>query len=277
MDWYNIFKAVILGIVEGVTEWLPISSTGHIILVDQFLKLDASADFKEMFNVVFQLGAILAVCVIFFHKLNPFSPQKSEVEKKDTWSLWSKVVVGAIPAAVFGFLLDDWFEAHFHSYLPIAFMLILYGVLFIVVENYVKDKTPRCTDLNKFSYKAALIIGFAQVLALMPGTSRSGVTIIAALLIGCSRFVAAEYSFFLSIPIMFGASGLKVVKFLLKGNSFTMNEFVILMVGSIVAYFVSIVVIKFLLNYIRGNDFKVFGWYRIALGAIVIAYWLFAK
>ncbi|MBE9389688.1 undecaprenyl-diphosphate phosphatase [Vagococcus salmoninarum] len=274
MDWYNLFKAVILGIVEGVTEWLPISSTGHIILVDEFLNLNATADFKEMFNVVIQLGAILAVCVIFFHKLNPFSPQKTDVEKKDTWSLWSKVIVGAMPAAVAGLFLDDWFEEHFHSFLPIAIMLIIYGVLFIVVENYVKDQTPRCSDLNKFNYKAALIIGGAQILALMPGTSRSGVTIIAALLIGCSRYVAAEYSFFLSIPIMFGASGLKVLKFLLKGNRFTLEEVLILLIGSVVAYFVSIFVIKFLLNYIRGNDFKAFGWYRIVLGVILIGYWL---
>ncbi|WP_314067646.1 undecaprenyl-diphosphate phosphatase [uncultured Vagococcus sp.] len=274
MDWYNLFKAVILGVVEGITEWLPISSTGHLILVDEFIKLNASADFKEMFNVVIQLGAILAVVVIFFHKLNPFSPQKDTVEKRNTWELWAKVIIACLPAAIIGIPLDDWFEKHFHNFFSVALMLIIYGVLFIVVENWNKDRTPKCTDLNRFTYKAAVIVGLFQVLSLMPGTSRSGATIIGALLIGASRFVATEFSFFLSIPVMFGASFLKILKFLLKGNRFQFDEVMILLIGSIVAFFVSIVVIKFLLSYIKTNDFKPFGWYRIILGAILIGYWL---
>ncbi len=274
MDWYNLFKAVILGIVEGITEWLPISSTGHLILVDEFIKLNASADFKEMFNVVIQLGAILAVVVIFFHKLNPFSPQKDTVEKRNTWELWAKVIIACLPAAIIGIPLDDTFEKYFHNFFSVALMLIIYGVLFIVVENWNKGRTPKCTDLNRFTYKAAVVVGLFQVLSLMPGTSRSGATIIGGLLIGASRFVATEFSFFLSIPVMFGASFLKVVKFLLKGNSFKFDEVMILLVGSIVAFFVSIVVIKFLLSYIKTNDFKPFGWYRIILGAILIGYWL---
>lgn len=274
MDWYNLFKAVILGVVEGITEWLPISSTGHLILVDEFIKLNASADFKEMFNVVIQLGAILAVVVIFFHKLNPFSPQKDTVEKRNTWELWAKVIIACLPAAIIGIPLDDWFEKHFHNFFSVALMLIIYGVLFIVVENWNKGRTPKCTDLNRFTYKAAVIVGLFQVLSLMPGTSRSGATIIGALLIGASRFVATEFSFFLSIPVMFGASFLKILKFLLKGNRFQFDEVMILLIGSIVAFFVSIVVIKFLLSYIKTNDFKPFGWYRIILGAILIGYWL---
>ncbi len=277
MNWFNIFKAVILGVVEGITEWLPISSTGHLILVDEFIKLQATPAFKEMFNVVIQLGAILAVCVIYFHKLNPFSTQKNEIEKKETWNLWGKVIVGILPAMVIGLPLDDFFEAHFHKFLPIALMLIIYGVLFILVENHVKGQKPKCTDLNNFTYKAALVVGVAQILSLMPGTSRSGVTILAALLIGCSRYVAAEYSFFLSIPVMFGASGIKLLKFFAGGNSFTGEEFLILLVGCLVAFAVSILAIKFLLNFIKTNDFKPFGWYRIILGAFLIVYWLAAK
>lgn len=274
MDWYNLFKAVILGIVEGITEWLPISSTGHLILVDEFIKLNASADFKEMFNVVIQLGAILAVVVIFFHKLNPFSPQKDTLEKRNTWELWAKVIIACLPAAIIGIPLDDMFEKYFHNFFSVALMLIIYGVLFIVVENWNKDRTPKCTDLNHFTYKAAVVVGLFQVLSLMPGTSRSGATIIGALLIGASRFVATEFSFFLSIPVMFGASFLKIVKFLMKGNSFKFDEVMILLVGCIVAFFVSLVVIKFLISYIKTNDFKPFGWYRIILGAILIGYWL---
>lgn len=274
MIWTNLLKALILGIVEGITEFLPISSTGHLILVDEFIQLQASAAFKEMFNVVIQLGAILAVCVLYFHKLNPFSPQKNDRQKKETWNLWGKVVVGCIPAAVIGLPLDDVFEKYFHKFLPVALMLILYGVLFIVVENWIKDKKPRCTSLNQFTYKAALVIGIAQILSLMPGTSRSGVTIIAGLLIGCSRFVATEYSFFLSIPVMFGASGVKLLKYFMRGNFFTVSEFVVLLVGFIVAFLVAIVAIKFLLEYVKTNDFKPFGWYRIVLGALLIVYWL---
>ncbi|WP_159721727.1 undecaprenyl-diphosphate phosphatase [Enterococcus sp. CSURQ0835] len=276
MFFMNIFKAVILGIVEGITEWLPISSTGHLILVDEFIKMDVSSDFTTMFNVVIQLGAILAVVVLYFHKLNPFSPKKSTREKNDTWILWSKVLVACIPAAILGILLDDFLEAHFHKFLPVAIMLIVYGIAFIVVERYNKHKTPKCTDLNKFTYQAALIVGFFQVLSLMPGTSRSGATILGAILIGSSRFVATEFSFFLGIPVMFGASGIKILKFLAAGNVFGFQEVVILLVGMVTAFVVSIIAIKFLLDYIKKNDFTVFGWYRVILGVILIGYWLVA-
>lgn len=273
MDWYNLIKAIILGIVEGVTEWLPISSTGHLILVQEFMKLDARPEFIEMFNVVVQLGAIIAVILIYFNKLNPFSPKKTATEKKDTWNLWLKVLVGCLPAAVLGLMFDDFLDEHFHKFLPIALMLIIYGVLFIIVENRNKDREPSITSFQDFTYKAALIIGFFQVLALMPGTSRSGATIIGALLIGTSRFVATEFSFFLSIPVMIGASGYKMLKFLKIGGAFTGDELMILIVGSVVAFVVSLIVIKFLLNYIKTNDFKPFGWYRIILGVILIGYW----
>lgn len=274
MDWFNIFKAIILGIVEGITEWLPISSTGHLILVQEFINFDARPAFVEMFNVVIQLGAILAVILIFFNKLNPFAPSKTTEEKSDIWSLWFKVVVGCIPAGVLGLLLDDWFEEHFHKFLPIAIMLILYGVLFIIVENYNKTRTPKIDSFKNFTYQTAIIIGLFQVLSLMPGTSRSGATILGALLIGTSRFVAAEFSFFLSIPVMVGASGWKLFKFFHAGNSFEGDELTILLIGSLISFLVSIVAIKFLLNYIKTNDFKPFGWYRIILGVILIGYWL---
>lgn len=273
MDWYNLIKAIILGIVEGVTEWLPISSTGHLILVQEFMKLDARPEFIEMFNVVVQLGAIIAVILIYFNKLNPFSPKKTATEKKGTWNLWFKVLVGCLPAGVLGLMFDDFLDEHFHKFLPIALMLIIYGVLFIIVENRNKDREPSITSFQDFTYKSALIIGFFQVLALMPGTSRSGATIIGALLIGTSRFVATEFSFFLSIPVMIGASGYKMLKFLKIGGAFTGDELMILIVGSVVAFVVSLIVIKFLLNYIKTNDFKPFGWYRIILGVILIGYW----
>lgn len=276
MFFMNIFKAVILGIVEGITEWLPISSTGHLILVDEFIKMDVSPAFTTMFNVVIQLGAILAVVVLYFHKLNPFSPKKSAREKNETWVLWSKVLVACIPAAFLGILLDDFLEAHFHKFLPVAIMLIIYGIAFIVVERYNKGKRPKCTDLNKFTYQAALIVGFFQVLSLMPGTSRSGATILGAILIGSSRFVATEFSFFLGIPVMFGASAIKIIKFLKDGNVFGFQEIIILLVGMVTAYIVSIIAIKFLLDYIKKNDFTVFGWYRIILGVLLIAYWIIA-
>ncbi|MGM0212872.1 undecaprenyl-diphosphate phosphatase [Enterococcus sp. AZ109] len=272
----NIFKAIILGIVEGITEWLPISSTGHLILVDEFIKMDVSPAFTEMFNVVIQLGAIMAVVVLYFDKLNPFSAKKNPLEKNDTWTLWFKVVVACLPAVILGLPLDDFLEAHFHKFLPVAIMLIVYGIAFIVVEKHNKTKKPKCTNLNDFTYKAALIVGLFQVLALIPGTSRSGATILGAILIGSSRFVATEFSFFLGIPVMFGASGLKIVKFLANGNSFGFSEILILLVGMITAFVISIIAIKFLLDYIKRNDFTVFGWYRIILGVILIAYWLIA-
>lgn len=272
----NLWKAIILGIIEGVTEWLPISSTGHLILVDEFIKMNLSKDFMEMFNVVIQLGAIMAVVVLYFHKLNPFSPQKNEVEKKDTWILWSKVVVACAPAAIIGIPLDDWLEAKFHNFFTVALMLIVYGIAFVVIEKRNRDRKPKCTDLRDFTYKAAAIVGFFQVLSLIPGTSRSGATILGAIIIGASRFVATEFSFFLGIPVMFGASFLKIVKFVMKGNSFGFSEIFILLTGSIVAFVVSIIVIKFLLNYLKRNDFTAFGWYRIILGVLLISYWLFS-
>lgn len=270
----EILKVILLGIVEGITEWLPISSTGHLILVDEFVKLGASEAFKEMFNVVVQLGAIMAVVVLYFHKLNPFSPRKSRTQKVHTIQLWMKVIVACIPAAVLGILFDDWMEEHFHNYVVVSLMLVIYGVLFIMVENWNKKNTPAVTKLSELSYKTALIIGGFQVLSLIPGTSRSGATILGALLIGVSRYVAAEFTFFLAIPVMFGASGLKVLKFVMEGGGFTGMEATMLIVGCIVAFFVSVFAIKFLMGYIKKNDFKVFGYYRIVLGVLVLGYFL---
>ena len=270
----EILKVILLGIVEGITEWLPISSTGHLILVDEFVKLGASEAFKEMFNVVVQLGAIMAVVVLYFHKLNPFSPRKSRTQKVHTIQLWMKVIVACIPAAVLGILFDDWMEEHFHNYVVVSLMLVIYGVLFIMVENWNKKNTPAVTKLSELSYKTALIIGGFQVLSLIPGTSRSGATILGALLIGVSRYVAAEFTFFLAIPVMFGASGLKVLKFVMEGGGFTGMEATMLLVGCVVAFFVSVLAIKFLMGYIKKNDFKVFGYYRIVLGVLVLGYFL---
>lgn len=270
----NILKAVILGIVEGITEWLPISSTGHMILVDEFLQLDVSTEFMNMFLVVIQLGAILAVVVLYFHKLNPFAPDKTEKQKLATWNIWFKVLVASVPAAVIGILFSDAIDNALGSPLVVAAMLILYGVLFIVVETYNKknDRKPRVSKLAQFTYRDALIMGCLQVLALIPGTSRSGVTIVGGLMFGLSRYVAAEFTFFMSIPVMFGASLLKVVSY---GLNFTIMEVVIMLVGMITAFVVSIVSIKFLMNYIKTNDFKIFGYYRIVLGFIVLVYFLF--
>lgn len=270
----EMLKVILLGIVEGITEWLPISSTGHLILVDEFVKLGASEAFKEMFNVVVQLGAIMAVVVLYFNKLNPFSKKKSRKQKKQTIDLWVKVVVACIPAGVLGILFDDWMEEHLHNYVVVALMLIIYGVLFIVVENWNKKNTPRVTKLSELSYQTALAIGAFQVLSLIPGTSRSGATIVGALLIGVSRYVAAEFTFFLAIPVMFGASGIKILKFLADGGGFTGMEAAMLIVGCLVAFFVSVFAIKFLMGYIKKNDFKVFGYYRIVLGILVLGYFL---
>ena len=270
----EMLKVILLGIVEGITEWLPISSTGHLILVDEFVKLGASEAFKEMFNVVIQLGAIMAVVVLYFHKLNPFSPRKSRKQKIHTIQLWMKVVVACIPAAVLGILFDDWMEEHLHNYVVVSLMLVIYGVLFIVVENWNKKNTPAVTKLSELSYKTALIIGGFQVLSLIPGTSRSGATILGALLIGVSRYVAAEFTFFLAIPVMFGASGLKILKFVMEGGGFTGMEATMLIVGCVVAFFVSVLAIKFLMGYIKKNDFKLFGYYRIVLGVLVLGYFL---
>ena len=248
MDFLNMLKVIFLGIVEGITEWLPISSTGHLILVDEFIKLDASPAFMEMFNVVIQLGAILAVVVLYFSKLNPFSSTKTAGQKKATWTLWFKVAAASVPAALIGPFIDDFLEEHFHSFLPVALMLIIYGILFIVIENRNKDKEPTTLTLGSLSYQTAIIIGLFQVLAMVPGTSRSGATIIGAIIFGCSRYVAAEFTFFLGIPVMFGASGLKILKFLKNGNSFDLTQTTMLLVGCIVAFVVSIIVIKFLIN-----------------------------
>ena len=270
----EILKVILLGIVEGITEWLPISSTGHLILVDEFVKLNASDAFKEMFNVVIQLGAIIAVVVLYFHKLNPFSSKKTKEQKVQTMDLWFKVVVACIPAAVLGILFDDWMEEHFHNYIVVSIMLIVYGVLFIVIENWNKKNKPSVTALSNLTYKTALLIGVFQVLSLVPGTSRSGATIIGALLLGVSRYVAAEFTFFLAIPVMFGASGIKLLKFFMEGAGMTGMEIAMLAVGCVVAFVISIVAIKFLMGYIKKNDFKVFGWYRIILGVLVLGYFL---
>ena len=265
----ELIKTVILGIIEGLTEWLPISSTGHMILVDEFIQLDVSKQFKDMFLVVIQLGAILAVVVLNFEKLNPFSSWKTRAEKRATISLWCKVVLACIPAAVIGLLFNDFMEEHFMTAPVVAATLIFYGIMFIVVENYNKNRTPRISDLDYLDYKTAFIIGMFQVLSLVPGTSRSGATILGGILFGASRYVAAEFTFFLAIPVMFGASLLKMVKF---GWHYSGSEILILIVGMATAFVVSIASIKFLLRYIKNNDFKAFGWYRIVLGIIVIAY-----
>jgi undecaprenyl-diphosphatase len=269
MDIITLLKVLFLGIVEGITEWLPISSTGHMILVNELIKLNVSEEFWEMFEVVIQLGAILAVVVLYFSKLNPFSFKKSKTEKKKTWELWFKVIVAALPAALIGIPLDDFIDGLFYNYRTVAVMLIVYGILFIVVENWNRNQTPKVTELEELSYKTALFIGIFQILALIPGTSRSGATIIGAMLVGCSRVVASEFTFFLAIPVMFGASLLKLLKF---GFAFSGTELMILLVGMGTAFIVSILAIKFLIGYIKKNDFKPFGWYRIVLGIAVIVF-----
>ena len=265
----DILKAIIFGIVEGITEWLPISSTGHLIIMEELLKLDQGDAFFEMFQVVIQLGAILAVVVIYFHKLNPFSPKKTQKQKMMTWQIWIKVVIGCLPAAVVGILFDDWIDKTLYHWYVVALMLIVYGILFIVVENYQKGKEPQVTKFSQLTIPMILIIGVFQMLAMIPGTSRSGATIVGALMIGVSRSVATEYTFFLAIPVMFGASLLKLIKF---GFSFTAMQVAVLLVGMVVSFAVSIVAIKFLMSYIRKNDFKAFGYYRIVLGVIVLLF-----
>ncbi|AKP68191.1 undecaprenyl-diphosphate phosphatase [Companilactobacillus ginsenosidimutans] len=273
----EIIKTIILGIIEGFTEFLPISSTGHLYLADEFVKLNESQAFIHMFMVVIQFGAILAVILIYFHKLNPFSPKKNKVEKNNTWKIWLKVLVAILPSVIIGLPLNDWMDAHLTSWQVISATLLIYGILFIVVENYFKNKTPQYTDLDSLSYKTALGIGLFQVLSLVPGTSRSGATILGGISIGTSRFVATEFSFFLAIPTMFGASLLKIGKYFAKGNTFTGDQTIILLVGTFVSFLVAYASIKFLLNYIKKNDFKAFGWYRIILAIIVIIYFGFMK
>ncbi len=274
----NLLKSVLYGIIEGITEWLPISSTGHMILLDEWLKVEGiyGKSFWDLFLVVIQLGAIIAVVLCFFSKLWPFSKTKTSEEKKDTWKLWLNVIIACVPAAIIGLLLDDWLNEHFYNFTTVAIMLIVYGVLFIVIEIFNKKRTFKITDCKQITWKLALIIGLVQLLALIPGTSRSGVTILGAMLIGLNRETSAEFSFFLSIPVMFGASLLKIIKFFIEGNAITGAQLAFLGVGCIVAFLVSIVVIKFLLKYIKGHDFKVFGIYRIILGIILIIYMLAA-
>ena len=269
LELAEILKVIFLGIVEGITEWLPISSTGHMLIVDEFLQLNASDSFKEMFFVIIQLGAILAVLTSFWKKMFPFQfKDKSQpVIKKEIFSLWFKVVVACIPGAVITLLFDDYIEANFHTPIVIATTLIIYGIGFIIVENWNKMRIPSITNLNEITYKTAWLIGLFQVLSIIPGTSRSGATIIGALIIGVSRVAAAEFTFFLAVPVMFGLSTLKILKF---GFVFTASELFILILGMAVAFIVSVAVIKFLMSFIKKHDFKAFGWYRIVLGIAVI-------
>ena len=302
MDPIELAKAAVYGVVEGVTEWLPISSTGHMLLLNQFLTMDVSEDFWNMFLVVIQLGAILAVCVMFFHRLNPFSPSKTAGEKRDTWLLWGKTIVACIPAAAIGIPIDDWMEANLGSPFVIAAALIVYGIAFIVIETVrerratavaatgrhfstpdlvdaptrseLADAGARVQTLEALDWKTAIGIGLFQVLSIVPGTSRSGSTIIGGLLLGCSRTVVAEFTFFLAIPVMFGASALRLAKYFLAGNMFSGTEAAVLGVGCLVAFLVSLAVIRFLMAFVRRHDFKPFGWYRIVLGVAVIAWFV---
>ena len=271
---FEILKAILFGIVEGITEWLPISSTGHLILLNEFLELKVSAEFQSMFDVVIQLGAILAVIVLFFHKLNPFSPKKSEKSKRRTWELWFKVIVAIIPSGVVGILLDDWMDAHLHNAIVVSLALILYGVAFIWVEKRNEGKVTGIDSVYKIDYKTALLIGLFQCLSLVPGTSRSGSTILGAILLGVSRGAGAEFSFFMAIPTMLGASAIKGLKFLLSGVSATGLEIGVLIVGCVVSFLVSLFVIKALIEYVRKHSFSAFGVYRIVLGTIVLVYFL---
>ena len=287
----ELLKAVLFGIVEGVTEWLPISSTGHLILLDEFIALNMSDEFKSMFDVVIQLGAILAVIVLFFHKLNPFAPSKSGEEKKQTWNLWFKVIAAIIPSGVVGVLFDDWMDAHLHNGIVVSIALIVYGIAFILVESrnnhgkFEKTRTRdgvtvsrlkdnRVNNVYDITYKTALLVGLFQCLSLIPGTSRSGSTILGAILIGVGRSAGAEFSFFMAIPTMLGASAIKGLKFLLSGVSATGTEIGVLVVGCVVSFIVSLLVIRGLMQYVRSHSFSAFGVYRIVLGIIVLAYFV---
>lgn len=273
MNIIEIFKAIFIGIIQGITEWLPISSTGHMILFNEFIKLNVSKTFLDMFLVVIQLGSILAVIYLYFNKLNPFAVSKTAIERSETFDIWGKVIIGCLPAAVIGFLFDDVIHKYLYNPITVAVMLILYGVLFIVIENMNKPATIK--SFNDLTYKTALLVGVFQVLALIPGTSRSGATILGAVILGASRFIAAEYSFFLAIPVMFGASAYEIIKYIKKcGVNFTADEIGIMVAGFITAFVVSVVAIKFLMGYIRKHDFKAFGYYRIVLGIIVLIYFI---
>ena len=279
----DIIKSIILGIIEGITEWLPISSTGHLIIADEFIKLGMTDEFMEMFNVVIQLGAILAVVVIFWNKMWPFTADKTKgynyitkgngLIKKDVMDMWFKVIVAMLPAAIVGIPFDNYFEKHFHNWQVVSAALIAYGVLFIVIEKINKSRKPKVTGIPELSYKTALLIGCFQALSLIPGTSRSGSTILGAMILGVSRVAGAEFSFFLAVPVMFGASLIKLLKF---GFTFTGMELAVLAVGTLTSFIVSVIAIKFLISYVRRHDFSLFGYYRIALGVIVIAYFLIA-
>ena len=286
----EILKALLIGVVEGVTEWLPISSTGHMILVDEFVHLDVSDSFLKLFLVVIQIGAIMAVVIMYFHKLNPFSSKKTAEERKGTWRLWGMVIIGCIPAAVVGVLLDDWVNEHFYNKVVVALMLIVYGVIFIVLEKHNRSKMEwalmahpgmsqedaedmlfRVSDVDSISWKDALKIGLFQCLAIIPGTSRSGATIIGGMLTGCSRTAAAEFTFFMAIPIMLGWGLVKAAKFIIAGLVMTPTEIAVLIVGVLTAFIMSVVSIRFLMGYIKKNDFAAFGWYRIVVGIVVLA------
>lgn len=270
--FFEILKAIFFGIVEGITEWLPISSTGHLILVQEFINFsDQNKDFMDMFNIVIQLGAILAVIVIYFKRLNPFQPGKTKKEVQKTWQLWVKVAIACIPSILIALPFDSWFEKHFQNMPTVALMLIIYGIAFILLEDKQKE-TPKVTSLSKMSYLTALYIGMFQVLSIVPGTSRSGATILGGILLGTSRSVAADFTFFLAIPTMFGYSGLKAVKFFIDGNSLAMSQIVLLLVASVTAFVVSYYAIRFLTDYVKNHTFKIFGKYRIVLGLILLAY-----
>lgn len=275
MLFIELLKAIFFGVIEGVTEWLPISSTGHLILVQEFIRLHQDKAFMEMFNIVIQLGAIIAVIVIYFERLNPFQPDKSPQQIRLTWQLWLKVAIACIPSIIIAVPLDDWFDAHFNHMLPIAIALIVYGIAFLWIEKRNQTLEPRVVKLSRMSYKTAFFIGCFQVLSIIPGTSRSGATILGAIILGASRTVAADFTFFLAIPTMFGYSGLKALKFFIDGNHLTLSQLLVLLVASLTAFAVSLYVIKLLTDYVKKHDFTVFGRYRIVLGSLLIVYSVF--
>ena len=276
MEFIEVLKAILFGIIEGITEWLPISSTGHMIILNDLVKLEVSSEFYSLFEVVIQLGAVLSVVIIYFKTIFPWGFGKSKKDKKNTFNLWGKILIACVPAAIIGLLFDDLLDKYLYNSIVVSLMLIIYGILFIIIESKHHNKDTRVNDLKEITYKDALLVGIFQLLALIPGTSRSGATIIGGLLIGLKRSVIAEFTFFLAIPVMAGASLLKILKYIIKvGLSFTGIELMTLLVGSLVAFIISIIVIKFLMNYIRRHDFKVFGYYRIILGIIVFMYFMF--
>ena len=271
---WELIKTILLGIVEGITEWLPISSTGHLILLNNFIALNVSEEFWEMFEVVIQLGAILAVVLLFWQRLWPFGKNKSVTKKRKTWNLWFKIIVGVLPSAIIGLVLDDWFNAHFYNYVSVAIALVVYGVLFILIERWRAGKKDRIRKVDQITYRDALLVGAFQVLSIIPGTSRSGSTILGGMILGLSRGAAAEFSFFLAIPTMLGASALKILKFMLEGAKISGLEIGILLVGCVVAFLVSLLAINGLMQYVKKNNFAIFGHYRIALGILILVYFL---